>query len=372
MNILAVGGTFDEEDGKPSGYFGKLMLAVQAELQPHSYQFINGGNYSVLQRTIQLMNDAAGLVIIWFADVPNHLPKLAGEIKKKAPRAILFTSKRNDCDDDEQVKYTHVMLMARALQTKSNLLVELDASHRFIAAKIHDPLGNQYTTFDSSLSEVAEVLATRIKQLLGYTRVPSRCVGSHREVISCRPEFFGLACHYATTFHELIHASNERFMGNLSFRCEHGFPTFKCEDLIYVSKRNIDKREITADGFVAVEPSLYNNSSGEVQYYGDHKPSVDTPIQLKLYMNFPSIRYMIHSHTYVEGVQMTHDVVPCGALEEYDEIAAVIGRDVSKFQINLRGHGSIVAAQSVDDLVDIKYVARPMPEKHRVGSQRFF
>lgn len=39
---------------------------------------------------------------------------------------------------------------------------------------------------------------------------------------------------------------------NVSFRCEKGFPSFRDKNIIYVSKRNMDKRMIGKEGFVAV------------------------------------------------------------------------------------------------------------------------
>ena len=369
MKLLAVGGTFDEGDGRPSNYFGRLMLRLQDELKPADYRFLNGGNFAALQRTIALLQDTD--IIVWFADVPNHLPKLVEKIKEAAPKALLVTSKRND-----GAKYSHQMLMARALQVKSNLLVELDANdHKTVLARIHDPLANLFLK-STNISEVAEVLSERIQQLLKFTRIPSVKAGDAIEAPD-QPEFFELARGYASVFHDLIHASNERFMGNLSFRCECGFPSFRGQSknggLIFVSRRNIDKRQIDKTGFVGVVPTLQDafpwdksfNDEGEVHYFGDVKPSVDTPIQVELYSDCPKINYMIHSHTYIEGAPKTRSIIPCGALEEAHEVLGLIGEfNPTKFRVNLLGHGSLAAAQDVADLRDIPYIARPMPEKH--------
>ena len=49
---------------------------------------------------------------------------------------------------------------------------------------------------------------------------------------------------------------------------------------------------------------------------------------------------------------------------EFDEILKMLpgNRTLSKFSINLRGHGCIIASDSLEDLINLKFVARPKPE----------
>lgn len=143
----------------------------------------------------------------------------------------------------------------------------------------------------------------------------------------------------------------------MSFRCENGFPSFKNDDnQIYVSRRNIDKREIAADGFV---PVVQVNDA--IVYFGPNKPSVDTPIQIRLYHHYRNVRYMLHSHVYAELWPFTSTVLPCGALEEADEVIKLFQSvDDCNFCVNLLGHGSLVLAH--DFIRKIKYISRNIPE----------
>ena len=112
-----------------------------------------------------------------------------------------------------------------------------------------------------------------------------------------RDEFCGIIRAHADTFKELVPAPKEmaRFLGNASFRfrCTNGFPTIKANGKVFVTKRNISKSMLDGKGFVACEPSLWNMSTERgqlLQYYGEDKPSVDTPVQIRLYNAMPEIR----------------------------------------------------------------------------------
>ncbi len=147
-------------------------------------------------------------------------------------------------------------------------------------------------------------------------------------------------------------------MGGL-FTCESGFPSFKHDGFIFVSRRNVDKRGIGKDAFVPVQLEV------PVKYHGNDKPSVDTPIQVKLYNYYLNVGYMLHSHAYVDGAPFTERIIPCGALEEVDEITSTVpDRYKVNFSVNLRGHGSLVLVDGVENLREVPYVAREMPEIH--------
>lgn len=405
---LVVCGHFDSDYGVTSGYaaqvfaelnevteipsFGKGWYEVGDTFENYfesqhpsveGWHFINGGTYEKL----------AGLdftkysTIIWFADIPNDLPKIVDKIKKKNPKCVLVTSKSNM--DDE---YKPLDIIERALRTKSNLLVEFSRDeNKNVVATVWDALGNIYLEKSSSPGALHAVLKRQCQLLSKSRRVASKRVGK-AEAIPNEEDFFALARGYAETFHKLIHAVNtERFVGNLSFRCENGFPTFRKENRIYVSRRNIDKRDINAEGFVAVAADELD----PVHFFGDHKPSVDTPIQVQLYQMFPNINYMLHSHAYVQGAPRTDMVLACGNANEAIEVARAakympvkkVGPglfvveagqalyrpsvrshfdqqpEVDFFAVNLLGHGSIVGAREVDQLKDIPYVARQIPER---------
>lgn len=360
MKTLVMAGSFDDNGGKPSSYIAKLF-----SFYPHKdeLKLINGGYYS------ELIGVTFGIIeeyshIYWFADIPNEYKSrgnFVNEIKVYNPKCMLVTSKRNDGG-----KYPYMDLIGRALKTKSNLLIEfrklgnpslVSSIKPQIGATVLDPLGNAFCFQETDIEKVAGVLFSRVDVLSGFRRVRSVRVGDAVEV----PDeglFFQLAIKYAETFHQLVHANTDRFLGNLSFRCERGFPSFRAGKLIFVSRRNIDKRHIDRNGFVGVEPQ-----SDEVRYYGDHKPSVDTPVQLRLYEHYKNVNYMLHSHTYIKDAPFTHSTVPCGAIEEFDEIIALQpDRELGKFAINLKGHGSLMFGAEAMDFQELPYYARGFPE----------
>ena len=372
MKILFVAGKFgdDDEGGRPSGYAKHLIEAVMSHTGWNECTVYNGGKFD----TLKSIDFKQFNIIFWCPDISNDKPKLVRDIKNQHPHCILITSKRN-----EKQKYGVMHLIAGALITKSNLLMEFNWINDFqVGATILDPLGNCFGEKITSIPELADRLVKRIEELRKFTRVPSVNIGEtsyplvpypdptslalwqnmieSREMRS-RKQFFILAQQYAEKFHQLIQIQTDRFLGNLSFRCAEGFPSFRTEEIIFVSKRNIDKRNIHDGGFVAVK------AGDGVQYYGQDKPSVDTPIQLALYKQYPRIKYMLHSHTYVADAPMTKSIVPCGALEEVTEIEKLVpSKDCNWFFVNLRGHGSLCAAENVNMLVNIPYIARPVPE----------
>lgn len=351
MITTLICGTFDDNGGRPSGYMSKLLSESNAS------HYINGGYWNTLsERFIEIVSISD--VLCWFPDIPNDKAKLVGEIKKINSRCILVTSKNN-----RSGKYTHHDIVARALNTRSNLLLELKDRDGLIVGTVHDPLGNVFLEDSPNPNAVWKAIEKRTRQLKEFARTPSVQVGSALEVPN-ENEFFEIVKAYADKFHDLIHAVNSnRLLGNASFRCERGFPSFKYSDKIFVSRRNVDKRFISREGFVAVDV-LDKNAILEVKYYGEAKPSVDTPVQLKLFDYYKNIKYMLHAHTYIKNAPFTHSVVPCGALEEFAEIVSLAPKsDTCNFYVNLKGHGSLVLAKDIGYLKDIPYISRPAPER---------
>lgn len=351
--ILLVGGTFDDHGGKSSGYFDKLAVAVSYYTNPTCPPYVfNGGYYSVLELLLRIPNSDFKY-IFWFADVPNDKPKLLSQVKEKWPKALLVISKRNDDD-----KYTLFDLVFRALNVKANLMVEFKKNTK-ITTSVYDPLGNIFCKEESEIPALANVLMKRLKFLGSMTRQGSVCDGPALPVPN-KEEFFSLVREYAEVYHNIIHGANtSRMLGNVSFRCEKGFPSFRDGEVIYVSKRNMDKRMIGVDGFVAIDL----DDAEQVRYCGDVKPSVDAPVQTALYRKYPWINYMLHSHVYIKDAPFTKKNVPCGAMEEVNEIVEVIENSNCKsIRINLIGHGSLVLSNKVEDMIGIPYIARTYPE----------
>ena len=346
-----VGGRYDDAGGKPSGYVKKLFEALML-LNPKGSIF-NGGYFQTgLPKPWLDFDDDQ--TVIWMPDVPNDKQKIVQEIKKKNPYMILVTSKNN-----LEGKYSIQELIARALINKSNLFIEFTRAPNGYKARLMDPLGNQFCD-TTDINELAVNLMKRLIELNTFSRASSKWTTGYS-----RPEpdekFLGLVRKYADTFHELIHGTNtSRFLGNISFRCEGGFPSFKNGNCIMVSKRNIDKRDIGKEGFVPVSRGA---GPHEIFYGGESKPSVDSPIQVQLYQYYPNIRFMMHSHTYIRDAQFTDRIIPCGCMEEFFEIVQLFpDRDIRRLYINLRGHGSLAMVDSVEGLENIDYIARQIPE----------
>ena len=364
---LLVGGTFDESIGKPSGYIRKFSEQFK-KINPNGV-IVNGGSYNDLEAAYRTISDCA--VVLWFASVDNTQDKgMVRDLKKYHPKVLLVTSKNN-----LDKKYSTQDLIARMLQNKSNLMIEFSTcgeGNEFTGSLL-DPLGNMYCS-TTSIYELTTKLICRLEKLLKYTRyksVPTLVLPDGYVPQKVDPIFSGIIRQSADKFHELIHGTNTtRFLGNCSFRCEQGFPSFRGNGIVYVSRRNVDKRSIGEDMFV---PVSFSTGKDAVEYFGEHKPSVDTPIQLALYERYPEIKYMLHSHCYIERKQSLRDLlwtvepIPCGAFEEFYEIINEYPNEIPAQSngvcINLMGHGSIVMAKDLSIFKDIEYISRPMPER---------
>jgi ribulose-5-phosphate 4-epimerase/fuculose-1-phosphate aldolase len=374
FNCVMIGGKFDDQGGKSSGYIHKLYLALSAVNQ--HFKLHNGGSFSSLEHIISKLQDFH--VIFWMPDVPNDKEKLVLKIKTLYPHSVLITSKNNLMH-----KYSILEIISKALATKSNLFVVFDSlsgGPHNIQATIYDPLGNCYGG-SLDIEKVAVLLINRIIKLLSFRRMNSVRVSDNVEYpVDVPVEFFDIVKRYAEVFHNCIHpVATTRLLGNASFRCESGFPSFKTETGdVFVTRRNIDKRDISIESFVPVCLKVVNPPDGEVYdmweptleyvgFKGTYKPSVDTPIQLMLYRYYKNIKFMIHSHTYITNAMLTpvDCPIPCGAIEEFYEIVKMFPTRESNFvEINLSGHGSLVMSATLEGLKNINYMPRPMPEGH--------
>lgn len=355
MKIVLVAGSFDDAGGKQSGWARKLWQNLSVyKNRGVEIEYFNGGSWDDLQECYSHLPDTGA--VIWLADVPNDKPKLVKNIKERHPKLLLITSKRN-----LDGAYSFQDLVSRALAIKANLSMEITGSRECIQTTILDPLGNVFLHKEANITTVAEVLLARIIVLSRVARVGSKQVGPKIEVPKEDNilKFLKLVKEQADVFHTIIHGvDTTRMLGNASFRCARGFPSFRQEETIFVSQRNVDKRFIGPEAFVAVRTGLTG-----VEYFGETKPSVDTPVQLALYKMYPKINFMLHSHTYIEGAPFTKDVLPCGATEEIIQIMDVANNlNMTDFSVNIKGHGAIAFGQDADYIASVKWIPRPIPE----------
>ena len=368
--ILFVGGNWDLNGGKKS----KIVDEFSKHL-PNATVY-NGGNYNDLNKILDSCTEYD--VVIWWANVPNELPKIRN-VKDINYKTMLVSSKRN-IDN----KYSFQDLLQRALSLKSNLTVEFSKNNNIYGMKLFDPLGNVWYE-GTNIEDCAYELLDRLNFIKEITR--DSTISSDEDIgalawffnmfkeemyksdnsytIPVKKEFLKIVREYAIKFAEVTFQTKDvkRFLGNASFRCPKGFPSFRDGKYIFVSKRNVNKEFIDIDEFVPVY--LEND---KIYYCGENKPSVDTPIQVRLYKMFSKINYMIHSHCYINEAPYTETALPCGAIEETDEIKKIIyeyyNNDFNKdfYLINLIGHGSIMMSNNPDKLKNIDIIGRKLPE----------
>ena len=368
--ILFVGGNWNLNGGKESKIVNEF-----AKYLPNVTVY-NGGDYNNLNKILESCINYD--VVIWWANIPNELPKIRN-VKDVNYKTMLVSSKRN-VDN----KYSFQDLLQRSFALKSNLTIEFSKNDNLYSMKLFDPLGNVWYE-GTDIKNCSEELLDRLNFIKSLTREST--VSSEENIgvlawffnmfkeeiykstdnptIPIKKEFFNIVRDYATKFVEAAFQTKDvkRFLGNASFRCPKGFPSFRDGKYIFVSKRNVNKEFIGIEEFV---PVYLEN--GKIYYCGENKPSVDTPIRVRMYEKLPNINYMIHSHCYIDGAPYTEKALPCGAIEEVDEIAKLLEiyydndyyRDF--YLMNLIGHGSIMMSKNPEQLKNVAMFGRQLPE----------
>jgi hypothetical protein len=347
MKTLIVGGKFDNDGGRPSSLINKL-----ADKIPHE-AIINGGDCMMLNAS--LVGTENFDVVLWFPDIDNDRVKLVGRIKTVNPKCLLVSSK-----SVLEKNYDVLQIVQHGLAAKANLMVEFSRGDKLFNLRLLDPLGNCFCDRTSDLDKFAKALMSRIEELKSFTRVKSTQVSEANGEIKVPSGFLEKIRKDANTFHKIIYGKEpvDRFLGNASFRCTHGFPSFRAGEVVYVTRRDVPKSTLSEKDFIEV----YFTGLPEVYYAGNMKPSVDTPIQLLIYKARPYINFMIHSHVYIKNAPFTDTVIPCGAIEEAEEVLQFSTKANHQSVVNLRGHGSLIMSYSVEWLDGFKYYGRPIPE----------
>lgn len=382
MNILLVGGDYGDNP-RASKIISEIYKALIQISSDNYWDTITCKNGGTLPDLIEIYNSTWKStqydVVLWFPNVSNDLDHKYRDIKAHRNDLILVTSKRNNNE------YSFQYLINHALHLKSNLFVEFSKVDGQIFTTLYDPLGCCWSEKTNYLPVFAYNLYERINFLFKLKRQVSEQIIDDLPIhISSEPDINKFLSFIRTSgeiFHKLILPDSNvtRFLGNASFRCtKGGFPSVRSKSnnkLIFVSKRNIDKTCIDQNGFVPV--LLQTKTDKPLLYFGDYKPSVDTPIQMQLYNKYSWINYMLHSHVYIKDAPFTNVNFPCGSLEEIDEISSIV--DVRQYMlfeedgkikspmefglsINLIGHGSIILANKLEYFDTIKYIPRPIPE----------
>ena len=339
--------------GKKSHLIEKMYHILKEE-KDFSIDYFNGGNYEELSKLVEQAKEYD--VIFWMANVPNELPKVR-DVKKVNPFAIVIGSKRNHCDiSQNKMEYTFVEILNKSLLQRNNLTIEFSKlkDSKIFKMLLFDPLGTSwYDGYDLNL--LIKNMLDRIRFIMLIKRERTYSINETHPIPE-NEEFFSYVRNVAEIFHKTIeHADGvTRFLGNASF---------KQGNKIYVTRRDVDKTLIDKNNFV--ECFLDNN---KVFYYGENKPSKDTVVQARLYNMFPNVNFIVHSHCYAKDGYFTKIPVPCGALDEIDEIVKVIKNNyennyfLDNYKINLNGHGCILLSNSVNLLKQTEYITRHLPE----------
>ena len=372
--ILIVGGTFDRENGKPSGLIEKLGEAVKQTANDFTTQIYNGGNIEQLKSCLE--DTPNNDFVFWFANVSNDEEKIR-DVKAVAPHTLLITSKRNDFVDDSctNQKYDFEELLQRALAIKANLCFEFcKMPSKKFKMKVFDPLGCVWYEGED-INEAVKATINRLNYLSSVTRKPSINVKDAPEIVFTENDkkFLEFVKSSAEVFHKLmcLPPDVKRFVGNASLRfkkptrCMNGFPAMRKEGYILISRRNVDKTGISEKDFVP----CFLDEDGNVAFVGENKPSVDSPVQLRIFNKLPNVDYILHGHCYIKDAPMTSLAIPCGAVEEVDEVIKCIEDNFKTFDnkfyaINLKGHGCLIMAneEELDRMKSVEFYVRPLPE----------
>lgn len=345
MKITIVGGFFDNFLGKKS----KVIDEISEYLSKlgNDVLMYNGGNLSKIKNLKVTSN-----ILIWMPNIDNNEDKILPLIKEKNNKLILVSSKRIV----EKGFYQDSDVIGRLLKTKSNLGIAVRKVNDNYLFSILDPLGNRYIeTVD--LKQMINTLHNRLLFLTSLTRVPSKKIGESDFLLE-DDEFIKIVKKYGDIFSKHVNAVNpNRLLGNASTRCSYGFPAIRLNDYYFVSERNVDKSTLSNTNFVKV-----SKNENLIEYFGDKKPSVDTPIQVKIFNYFENINYIIHGHVYIKNAKFTEHKLPCGAVEEFDEIKKLLLKTDNFGAINLKGHGCLILGSKYSDFEGIELISRKCPE----------
>ena len=298
-------------------------------IETNSFKYIELHNGKIIPKDISNSN-----LTIWMPDIANEEPKHY-PVKKQG--SVLICSKviHND--------RTRIDAITRIFRMHGNAVIAIrKIINNSFEFELIDALGNTWCrTID-----ILELVHT-INSLYKWTKESVRKSLKHNEL----PDnvFNGVDYKELQIFmniNQLIalkvaEGCGNRFFGNYSTRCTKLFPsTRRNKNYFFFSPRNTDKRFVTIKDLVLTDNQYY---------YGNRKPSVDTPVQIELYQQMPKINWIIHGHAYIKNAPITEKYLPCGDMREVVEVHRVI-RKINTNRINLKNHGFLLIGKNVEDM----------------------
>jgi len=166
MSILLIGGVFDRNKGRSSGYIQKLGDLLGAVT-------MNGGNYIDL---VELSNNTLEYnCILWFCDVSNEEAKLLPSLISNNRKALIIRSKFNSG------KYTDEQLLDMMREQQVEYLVEFTKESSKVKSRVLG-IGGGMRDCRESLYTLANYLdreiyyySLRAKPILNYTTPLEPC-----------------------------------------------------------------------------------------------------------------------------------------------------------------------------------------------------
>lgn len=325
MKVLLVGGNFGEIlEKRESGIIKKIYTEFQSPAS--EIDVINGGKLTDLPDNIKGYD-----LILWMINIDNSEQKY---YPSKDQGSVLI------CSKVMRSGYTRIDSLSRIFKMHGNAVIEIykDDPHN-VRFCFLDALGNEWYNGSDITSLVKQVLSfyifTKSAVRINTTQIESPAEHNLRGLIEANKRLQGL----------VMSRCGNRFFGNISTRCTKLFPSMRDSEAMYVSPRNVPKENIRPEDMIVY-------MSGD-NYYGDHKPSVDSPTQIRLYHELPNINFMIHGHATFQGIITTRNYRLCGDIREVQEVLELVKPDDVLFRINLKNHGFLIGAYSLEMLNDI-------------------
>lgn len=325
MKIIIVGGDFGDIK-KESSIINKIGNELKCDI-------INGGSIDDLKNISLLGYD----LILWMPNIDNIEEKI---YPIKDIGSVLL------CSKNMKINTTEFDAISRIFKMKGNGVISIFKSNNMFDFKLIDALGNVWYN-GNVISELTKYILMLYQWTKDSIRVSSININNTTDVIvnSDINKFIELNKSVADKF-ELI---SGRYFGNCSTRCSKMFPSMKHDEKILVSKRNVSKNRISVNDLISVH---LNETLNVLEYSGISKPSVDAPIQCKIFNTNTHINYIIHGHTYIKNSPYTMKYFPCGDIREYNEIISIIGLNKNG-TINLINHGFIIYSDTILNLENI-------------------
>lgn len=320
-----IGGNWDKDGGRKSGVVGWLARHFNmAEGNIH-----NGGTLKRLQEIIRSPQNLP--LTIWMPNISNDEKKI---YPRKGTGNILI------CSKVMRPGYKRADAVSRIFKMHANAVIEIHSQDRQTKYKfaLVDALGNEWC----STTDCEDLVRAIMKFYLwtkASIRIPSKSKKDPRDL----PEVLSLTRWTNEVAKKVQSELGERYFGNISTRCQSLFPGTRQGPEILISPRNINKKTIAPKDLIRV-----TLEDGKVLYEGNKKPSVDAPIQLTIFAHAPTVNYIIHGHAKIKGAPTTENYYPCGDLREAFEVLPMILKKPHVGTINLKNHGFIIYAGSLD------------------------